>query len=68
MTMTRLQLNEVLDGIVNQLSKNEKAEIITKLLDIMTIKQKKEIINYFQVNFPTDTRISLEENGIVETV
>jgi len=68
MTMTRLQLNEVLDGIVNQLSKNEKAEIITKLLDIMTTKQKKEIYNYFQVNFPTDTRISLEENGIVEIV
>jgi len=68
MTMTRLQLNEVLDGIVNQLSKNEKAEIITKLLDVMTVKQKKEIFNYFQVNFPTDTRISLEENGIVETV
>jgi len=68
MTMTRLQLNEVLDGIVNQLSKNEKAEIITKLFDVMTVKQKKEIFNYFQVNFPTDTRISLEENGIVETV
>jgi len=68
MTMTRNQLNEVLDGIVNQLSKNEKAEIITKLLDIMTTKQKKEIFNYFQVNFPTDTRISLEENGIVEFV
>jgi len=68
MTMTRLQLNEVLDGIVNQLSKNEKAEIISKLLDIMTTKQKKEIFNYFQVNFPTDTRISLEENGIVEIV
>jgi len=68
MTMTRNQLNEVLDGIVNQLSKDEKSEIISKLLDIMTTKQKKEIFNYFQKNFPTDTRISMEENGIVETV
>jgi len=66
--MTRLQLNEILDGVVNQLSKDEKLEIISKLLDVMTIKQKKEIFNYFQKNFPTDTRISLEENGIVESI
>jgi len=68
MTMTRLQLKEVLDGIVNQLDKNEKAEILQKVFDIMTTKQKKEILTYCQVNFPTDTRISLEENGIVETI
>jgi len=33
----------------------------------MTTKQKKEILTYCEVNFPTDARISLEENGIVKS-
>jgi len=67
MTMTRLQLKEVLDGIINQLDKHDKAELLQKALDTMTVKQKKEILTYCEVNFPTDTRISLEENGIIES-
>jgi len=42
MTMTKTQIKEVLDGVVNQLDSNDKAELLQKALDTMTIKQKKK--------------------------
>jgi len=68
MTMTRLQLREVLDGIVTQLDSHETKDLFYQVLEKLTTKQKKEILQHCQKIYPTDTRISLEENGIVETV
>jgi len=65
MKMTKKELTEVLEGIINQLDYNDKKEFIENALDIMTVKQKKELLSYCKNVFPTDTRISLEENGVI---
>jgi len=66
MLVARKDFKDVLDGIVNQLDNNDKAELLRKVLDITTFKQKRDILEYCQVNFPIDYRISLEENGIIQ--
>jgi len=64
--MKRSQLKEVLDGIVNQLDKYFLNELLQKSLDIMTTRQKEEIFNYCKKIHSVETRISLEENGIIK--
>ena len=63
--MSKKELTEVLDGIVNQLDSKDRKEFIENALDIMTTKQKKELLSYCKNAFPTDTKISLEENGVI---
>ena len=64
--MKRSQLKEVLDGITNQLDKYDIKELLQKSLDIMTTKQKEEIFDYCKKIHSLETRVSLEENGIIK--
>ena len=66
MKMTKKELTEVLEGVVNQLNGNQRLFLLYKLIGDITPKHKKELLEYFQNEFPTDTKTSLLENGIIE--
>ena len=64
--MTKNELKEVFGGVINQLEEYEKRELLEVLFENMTRGQRKQILEHCQVRYATQTRISLEENGIVE--
>ena len=64
--MTKKELSETLYGIMNQLDTLDKNELFYHVIDQLTTKQKKDILNYCIEEYPTDARISLEENSIIE--
>jgi len=64
--MTGKQRVQVLDGIINQLDYKESKELLSDILSLLTIDQKKTLIDHCNTMYPANTRTSLLENGIID--
>jgi hypothetical protein len=63
---TKKEIQESFKGIINQLDYSEIKEIIDFITGNMSKVQISSLLNYCCENFPTQTSISLEENGLIE--
>jgi hypothetical protein len=64
--MTKNQSTEVFASIVNQLETRETRELIEQIIPMLSRKDITKLLNYCCERFPSQTSLSLEENGIIK--
>jgi len=60
------KLVAVLDGIINQLDYNDSKELLSDILSLLTSANKQTLLEHCLTMYPTSTKISLLENGVIE--
>jgi hypothetical protein len=64
--MTKKQTLESFTGILNQLEGYEKRELFEQIIPMLSRKDINKLLNYCCERFPSQTSLSLVENGIIE--